>query len=131
MSSVTVEAVDSDTDFWGTAASAIQTGVSVSADKKITGTLTKQTGHTAITDVWGEGYFIGLAFDDFTEGLTYEDVKVGLSPTEGSGLVTLDSDKMGLFKVTDKNTQKLVVAQAKTGVGRLTEFYDLSGLTLD
>ena len=128
MSSVTVEAVDSDTDFWGTLASEIQSGVTVAANK-ITGTLTKLTSGQLVTD-WGEGYFIGLAFDDFTEGLTYSDVKVGLRPSAGSGLVALDGDKMGVFKITDKNTQKLTVLQEKSGVGRLVEYYDLSGLTL-
>ena len=53
-----------------------------------------------------------------------------MAPTEGSGLVTLDSDKIGLFKVTNKDVQRLVVFQEKTGVGRLKEFYDLSELTL-
>ena len=106
----------------------MQSGITVTG-KSITGTLTKLTSGQLVTD-WGEGYFIGLGFDDFSTGLTYEDVKVGLSPTEGSGLVTLDSDKMGVFKITDKDTQQLVVLQEKDGVGRLIEFYDLSGLTL-
>ena len=128
MSSVTVEAVDGSTDFWGTTASQMQSGVTVTANK-ITGTLTKLTSGQLVTD-WGEGYFIGLAFDDFTEGLTYADVKVGLQPSAGSGLVTLDGDKMGVFKITDKNAQKLAVLQEKSGVGRLVEYYDLSGLTL-
>ena len=95
----------------------------------ITGTLTKLTSGQLVTD-WGEGYFLALKFSEFTDGLTYEDVKVGLAPTEGSGLVTLDSDQNGVFKITDKNTQKLAVLQEKEGVGRLIEFYDLSGLTL-
>lgn len=96
--------------------------------KAITGTLTKLTSGSLV-DVWGEGYFLGLAFDDFSEGLTYEDVKVGLAPTEGAGMITLDSDQMGVFKITDKDTQKLAVLQEKEGVGRLLELYDLSGLT--
>lgn len=129
MTSATVAAVDGSTDFWGTTASQMQTGVTVTA-KKITGTLHKLTSGQLVTD-WGEGYFIGLGFSNFTSGLTYADVKVGLAPTEGSGLVTLDSDQMGVFKITDKDAQRFVVAQAKTGVGRLTEFWDLSGLTLD
>ncbi len=129
MSSVTVAPVDSDTDFWGTTASEIQSGITVTG-KKITGTLTKLTSGQLVTD-WGEGYFIGLDFSDFSEGLTYENCKVGLAPTAGAGLQTLDSDHNGVFKITDKDTQKLVVFQEKTGVGRLMEFYDLSGLTLD
>ena len=120
--------MDGSVDFWGTTASQIQSGVTVTG-KKITGTLTKQTSGQIVTD-WGEGYFIGLDFSNFTSGLTYANVKVGLSPTMGAGLVTLDSDHNGIFKITDKNAQKLVVLQEKTGVGRLMEFYDLSGLTL-
>lgn len=81
-----------------------------------------------VTD-WGEGYFIGLKFDDFSTGLTYNDVQVGLNPSEGSGFVTLDSDKMGVFKITDKNAQKLGVIQT-TATSSRTDYYDLSGLTL-
>lgn len=119
--------MDGSTDFWGTTASDMQSDVAVTG-KAITGTLTKLTSGSLV-DVWGEGYFLGLAFDDFSEGLTYEDVKVGLAPTEGAGMLTLDSDQMGVFKITDKDTQKLAVLQEKAGVGRLLELYDLSGLT--
>ena len=129
MTSATVAPEDGSTDFWGTTASQMQTSVSVSG-KKITGTLHKLTSGQLVTD-WGEGYFLALKFDNFTSGLTYENVKVGLSPTEGSGLVTLDSDKNGVFKITNKDVQKFVIFQEKTGKGRLMEFYDLSGLTLD
>ena len=128
MTSVTVEAADSDTDFWGTLASDIQSDISVSGNS-ITGTLTKLTSGQLVTD-WGEGYFIGLHFDDFTDGLTYENVKVGLTPTEGSGLVTLDSDQLAVFKVTNKDVQRVMVKQEKEGVGKLTEYFDLGGLTL-
>lgn len=107
----------------------MQDDVAVSGNA-ITGTLTKLTSGQLVTD-WGEGYFLALKFDDFTEGLTYENVKVGLSPTEGAGMQTLDSDKNGVFKITNKDVQKLAVLQEKEGVGRLIEFYDLSGLTLD
>lgn len=107
----------------------MQTSVSVSG-KKITGTLHKLTSGQLVTD-WGEGYFLALKFSNFSSGLTYADVKVGLSPTAGAGLVTLDSDQNGVFKISDKDLQKFTVLQEKTGVGRLMEFYDLSGLTLD
>lgn len=120
--------MDGSTDFWGTTASSMQSGVTVTG-KKITGTLTKLTSGQLVTD-WGEGYFIGLDFSNFSSGLTYADVQVGLSPSEGSGLVTLDSDHNGVFKITNKDVQKLVVFQKKTGVGQKMEFYDLSGLTL-
>ena len=56
---------------------------------------------------------------------------VGLEPSEGSGLVDLynDPDRNGVFKITDKNTQKLVIVTGCDGF-RLVERYDLSGLTL-
>lgn len=106
----------------------MQSNVSVSG-KRITGTLNKLTSGQLVTD-WGEGYFLALKFDDFSTGLTYSDVKVGLLPSVSSGLVTLDSDKNGVFKITDKDVQKFVVRQEKEGVGRRTDYYDLSGLTL-
>lgn len=121
--------MDGSTDFWGTLASDIQSDITVTAKRKITGTLTKLTSGQLVTD-WGEGYFLGLAFDDFSQGLTYENVKVGLTPSEGSGLVTLDSDKMGVFKITDKNTQVFTVEQTGTN-GKRTDYYDLSGLVLE
>lgn len=129
MTSATVAPEDGSTDLWGTLVSEIQTGVSVSG-KKITGTLHKLTSGQLVTD-WGEGYFLALKFSNFTSGLTYADVKVGLSPTMGAGMQTLDSDQNGVFKITDKNGQKFAILQEKTGKGRLMEFYDLSGLTLD
>ena len=106
----------------------MQDSVTVSGNA-ITGTLFKLTSGQLVTD-WGEGYFLALKFSDFTEGLTYADVKVGLSPTEGAGMQTLDSDQNGVFKITNKDVQKLVVLQESED-GRLIEFYDLSGLTLD
>lgn len=95
----------------------------------ITGTLTKLTSGSLV-DVWGEGYFIGLKFSGFASGTTYADCKVGLTPSEGSGLVTLEDDGLAVFKITDKNFQKVTVIQEKAGVGKQTDYYDVSGLTL-
>lgn len=105
----------------------MQSDVSVSG-KAITGTLTKLTSGSLV-DTWGEGYFLALKFDNFGEGLTYADVKVGLTPSVSSGLVTLDSDKNGVFKITDKDTQKLTVWQEKGDKRKIT-YYNLAGLTL-
>lgn len=128
MTSATVSAASSDTDFWGTLASDIQTNISVAADGKITGTLKKLTSGQLVTD-WGEGYFIGLGFDNFSTGVTYSDVQVCINPTEGAGWVTLDSDKLAVFKVTNKAEQKIGVKQTKGETSRI-DYYDLSGLTL-
>ena len=127
MTSATIAPVDGGTDFWGTTASQMQSGVTVTGNQ-ITGTLTKLTSGSLV-DVWGEGYFLGLGFDNFSTGVTYNDVQVGLNPSVSSGFVTLDSDKMGVFKITDKKGQKLGVIQTKGDTSR-TDYYDLSGLTL-
>ena len=39
----------------------------------------------------------------------------GLSPSHGSGLVSLDEDGLALLKLTDINTQKLKVVQSRAG----------------
>ena len=102
-----------------------QTGLTI-ADGAITGTLTKTA---AFSSTWGEGYFVALKFP--TADLTTTDVYVGLDPSAGSGLVALDSDKDGLFKITNKNTQKFVVhVISKDAEFTKTTKYDLSGLTL-
>ena len=54
---------------------------------------------------------------------------MGLDPSAGSGLVTLDSDCNGVFKLSNKNTQVLKVVQSD-GTHTLTQTFDLSGLTL-
>lgn len=107
----------------------MQTDVAV-AGGAISGTLNKLTSGQLVTD-WGEGYFLAVKFDDFSSGLTYANVKVGLIPSQGSGLVTLDSDKDGVFKITDPKAQYLAVVQSKDGVGRKTQLFDLSGLTFN
>lgn len=105
----------------------MQTGVTV-ANKAITGTLTKLTSG-ALVDRWGAGYFLALKFDDIDADAT--SVKVGLDPSQSSGLVELigDPDKDGVFKITDKDTQEFVVIQSCEGYETIQRF-DLSGLTL-
>ena len=46
----------------------------------------------------------------------------------GSGLVELDSDMDGVFKITD-TSQKFVIVKSD-GNRQIRETYDLSGLTL-
>ncbi len=106
----------------------MQSGITVTGNA-ITGTLTKLTSGQLVTD-WGEGYFLAVGFDDFSSGLTYANVKVGLKPSVSSGLVTLDSDKDGVFKITDKDGQRLVVEQTDASGNTLTQEFFLSGLTL-
>lgn len=78
----------------------------------------------------GDGYFLALKWADPAEGVT--SLKVGLIPSEGTGLVECidDTDRNGVFKITDKNKQKLVIIQSG-GDRERTQSFDLSKLTLD
>ena len=104
----------------------MQTGITVTGNA-ITGTL-KYITSGAIAQDWGAGNFICLKFPDADiENMT---VKVGLNPSAGSGLVALDADKNGVFKVTDNDLQKFVVLQ-QDGVNTKIQTFDLSGLTCE
>jgi hypothetical protein len=103
----------------------MQSGITVSGNA-ITGTLYKQTSGQIVTD-WGQGYFIGLKFTPDSDATV---TKVGLAPSEGSGMVALDEDNLAMFKLTDIANQKLKVVSSRTGEEK-TWFFDLSGLTLD
>lgn len=79
----------------------------------------------------GDGYFLALKFDNFSSGLTYANVKVGLVPSAtGMALQTLDSDKNVVFKITNKDNQKVKVVQADNAGHKNIQYFDLSGLTL-
>lgn len=102
---------------------------SVIGDGRFTGTLKNLTGSNAITDVWGEGNFLAVTFeaDDWT---AYDSVKVGLEPTEGTGLVELIGhldDLDSVFKITDKGNQKFKIV-AKKGSTTVTKTFFLSDL---
>lgn len=103
------------------------------ADGEITGELTFiEGGLSPSGPLAGDGYFLALKFDNFASGLTYADVKVGLVPSaSGMGLVTLDSDKNAVFKITNKNNQKLKVVQADNAGHKNIQYFGLSGLTLE
>ena len=101
------------------------------ADGKITGVLNFiEGGLSPSGPLSGDGYFIALKFDNFATGLTYANVKVGLNPTQGTGLVTLDSDKNAVFKIADKNVQKLKTVQTDAQGHKNIQYFDLSGLEL-
>ena len=124
-----MSAPDSDTDFWGTLASSLQTGITIS-DGAITGTL-KYLSTGALATDWGAGNFLALAFTDLDERAAT--VKVGLRPSQGSGLVDIvpDEEKMGVFKITDKDTQKFVIESADPSGTKTVQIFDLSGLTVE
>lgn len=113
-------------EYWGTKVSAMQTSVAI-ANGAITGTLHKLTSGSLV-DVWGEGYFLALKFTKDNAAAT--SIKVGLRPSVSSGLVELDEDMDGVFKITNKDTQVFVI-QCSNGEVTYTKTYNLSGLTLD
>ena len=98
---------------------------------KVTGTLKYLSGSNAITDVWGEGYFLCFNMADST-WTGYSSVKVGLTPSAGSGLVeiTTDDTKNGICKVTDKAQQLFTIVSTKGGVTKI-KAYNLSSLVLE
>lgn len=105
----------------------MQSDISISGST-ITGTLKYLGGDNAITQVWGPGNFICLKFPD--ADIENTTVRVGLEPSQGSGLVELDPDKNGVFKITDKLRQKFCVEMTVNGE-TVVQRYDLSGLTCE
>lgn len=114
---------EGDTVF-GYTVSDLQSDVTVSGNR-ILGTL-KYISTGSLPAVWGEGYFVALNFDDIPAGAT---VKVGLDPSQGSGLVELDADHAGVFKITNKSTQKFVMETTVAGKTQRTVL-NLSDLVL-
>lgn len=112
-----------------TAVSDIQDSDVTVVGNRITGTL-KYLSSGPIAGYWGAGNFLALKFSDVDPRAT--SIKVGMNPSEGSGLVELlgDPDMNGVFKVTDKTTQKFRVVITDGHVTKTTD-YDLSGLTLE
>lgn len=80
----------------------------------------------------GDGYFLALKFSNFASGLTYANVKVGLVPSStGMAPVTLDSDCDVVFKITDKDSQKVRVVQSDSAGHKNVQLIGLSGLELE
>ncbi len=120
---------------FGTQVKDLQTGVTV-ANGAITGTLKYYSDSTkALVHDWGAGNFLAVKFTNIDADAT--SVLVGLEPSAGDGLVELidDPDKNGVFKITDKNTQKFKVVQSTKGSDGSTytnvQTFDLSGLTCE
>lgn len=95
-------------------------------DNAITGTLA-YVSEGSLVDTWGAGHFIALKFTKNDENV--KAIFVGMEPSMGSGLVELDNDMNGVFKVTSTN-QKFKVVQTD-GEHLSTQVFDLSGLELE
>lgn len=126
---MTVKAESQSTQIYETPVSSIQESDVAVSGKKITGTLKYLEGGP-IAGYWGAGNFLALKFSDVDPKAT--SIKVGLNPSEGSGLVELlgDPDMNGVFKITDKTTQKFRVVITDGHLTKTTD-YDLSDLTCE
>ena len=125
---VTVEPMAGTDTVFGHTVSNLQTNLFV-GNGKIVGTLLYVSTGALATD-WGAGNFMAMKFD----GDAFAHAKhiyVGMNPTMGSGLadVIADPDKNGVFKVTNKVQNFVVVIDY--GTYSETMEYDLSGLTLN
>lgn len=125
-SNVTAASPTASKEYWGTKVSDMQTSVAI-ANGAITGTLHELTSG-ALVDTWGEGYFLALKFTKNNDAIT--SIKVGLNPSVSSGLVELDEDMDGVFKITDKDAQDFEILVSDGSVSYAI-MLDLSGLTLD
>lgn len=107
-----------------------QSNVAV-ANGEITGTLKFiEGGLSPSGPLSGDGHFIALKFDNFASGLTYANVQVGIVPSQGTGMVTLDSDKDAVFKVAD-TSQKIKTVQTDASGHKNVQYFGLSGLELE
>lgn len=121
--------VDGSTVLFNKAVSEMQSGVTV-ADGAITGTLAFIAGGLAESGpLSGDGWFMALQFssDDWAE---YDDIKVGLDPSQGTELVSVksDPDRNAVLKVTS-TSQKFIVQTTVDDTVIETE-YSLSNLVL-
>lgn len=126
---MTVKAESQSTRIYETPVSSIQESDVAVSGTKITGTL-KYLSTGPISGYWGAGNFLALKFSDVDPKAT--SIKVGLNPSEGSGLVELlgDPDMNGVFKITNKTTQKFRVVITDGHLTKTTD-YDLSDLTCE
>jgi len=123
---VTIAAKNGNASVFGHRVSTLQSGITI-ADGAITGTL-KYVDEGALPTTWGAGNFLALKFEKTDENVT--DIKVGLRPSQGSGLVSLDDDMDGAFKITN-TSQKFVIQQWDDNNHMSEQVFDLSGLTLE
>ena len=129
---VTIKAEAGDTTFPWTdyTPSDFQSDVAVS-DDDITGTLMFiEGGLSPSGPLAGDGNFIALKFN--ADWSKYTSVKIGLDPSEGTGLVEIidDPDKNAVIKITNKQQIFKVVATLTDGT-IITDEYSLATLVLE
>ena len=115
--------------YGGKVASDLQSDIAIS-DGNIKGTLKYIEG--GLSDegpLKGSGYFLALKWSNPAAGVT--SLKVGLMPSIETGLVEClsDTDRNGVFKITDITKQKVAVVQSD-GSNTTTQYLALKDLIL-
>ena len=109
--------------YWGHTVASLQENVAVE-DGAVEGTL-KYVSEGSLPTTWGPGNFIALAFSGADSTATKH--RVGVKPSMGSGIGTLDSDMDAVIKITDPILQNLIV-ESTDGKRVHRAVYDLSKL---
>lgn len=106
----------------------MQENIVVSGDS-ITGTLKYYSNkNKALVKDWGAGNFLAVKVSDLDSNTTK--VLIGLQPSAGTGLVEMDADLNGVFKISDHKNQKLKVVQVDaTGKQNNVQYFSLKNLT--
>ena len=110
-------------DLWGVALTDIQGDDIELVGNELRGTSKKLTGDNAITQVWGEGYFVALTF---TPSVNAVKTEVGIK-----NLVELDPDNSALIKIEDAYGTKLRVVQTDSQGRKFESYFNLDKLTYD
>ena len=110
-------------DLWGVALTDIQGDDIELVGNELKGTSKKLTGSNAITDYWGEGYFVALTFTPSANAVKTE---VGIK-----NLVELDPDNSALLKIEDPYGTKLRVVQTDSQGRKFESYFNLDKLTYD
>ena len=122
-----VEPEDPATVILGKAVSSLQEDVVVH-DKFIKGTLKYVTGYTGYSEEVDQqsGNFLALKFD-VSDGAT---TTVQLLGGPNKNPVTLDNEANAVFRITDRNTQRIKVVTT-LGDDTITKVYSLAGLSIE
>ena len=122
-----VEPEDPSSVILGKAVSSLQEDVVVH-DKFIKGTLKYVTGYTGYSETVEEqsGNFLALKFE-VSDGAT---TTVQLLGGPNKNPVTLDNEANAVFRITDRNTQRIKVVTT-LGDDTITKIYSLAGLSIE
>ena len=123
------EPVAGNVTLFGHLVSTFQSDVAI-IDNSIVGNLAYIEDFAPSGPLAGSGWYLALQFDDIPEEA--DSVKVGLNPSQGTGLVEIltDPDRNGVFKITDKDEQVFVIKSSINGEYHY-QIYDLSNLVCE